>query len=688
MAQVNGVSNKPALASTRRPHIAPAVPHMYDKKKDQRKTPQTNGSLNGNGGGKPSLSENGQNVSVRPAPLDSAAFPTSNGSAGTSPPLERLRCPAGLSLCSPLSKDSRTVVAAPNGHPKTNPFALPELVQMNGPVVPISNAANLNGPVHERSPPVDWQQPAERSLHYSQIPYDINGHHARLSNGSLVHHGLQHSTASFPIFHTGSVFLPSHAVRDGARNAVPPNGASVDGPSAVVGGSNGPLTPGSVHGSPSSRVPDDVHRGHFPVVNGHDPVPMPNGHSPMGANGPMAASHIIKQGPPHEADTLHYLRSCALMPHYSDCFLEVHFPEPHLYYGDHPECVRLKKVVMVPAHRFVLARSGVFRQAMEKKELGPGGVLVFHLGDKYMRSDVVCAAIRTMYGWSLGEEIPDSALGVRHARDDMMLTLSYMAVGHDLQLPWVFGYAMQRAINLLGWDTVDLALGFALHHLVLPRRSGGPFGLGELMYNVLGFIIVKFPHDFVLDVKVEDGELSRLPRDGTSPAGSFHTSATASSMPSGQRPSNPGLQNIRFGDLSEQNGHGPVGHAAAPGPALRRAPTGVDTVLSQILLNLPYEMLKDVLEAPNLGGGGRSDLAKHLPVAELIAEREARRMGALSRAGPELLSALEKAAAPPVVNGQHDSYVSALGYKEEVCFGDGPFLLHTWTRSLPGSDAA
>lgn len=672
MAQVNGTSNKPALASTRRPHIAPAVPLMYDKKKDQRKTPKTNGPLNGNGGGKPSLSQNGH-ASVSPAPVASAAAvapiahpPTSNGSAGTSPPLERLRCPAGLSLCSPLPKDSRTVVAAPNGHPKADPFALLEPIQKNGPAIPTSNAVNSNCPVHERFPAADWQQPPERPHRHPQIPHEINGHHARLSNGSFARNGIQYSTDIFPTFHTGSVF---------------------DAPSAVLGGSNGPLTPGSFQGSHSSRLPDDVHLGRFPVMIGRDPLQMPNGHGPMGPNGPMAASHIVKQGLPHEADTLHYLRSGALMPPYNDCFLELHFPVPHVYYGDHPDCVRLKKVVMVPAHRFVLARSGAFRQAMEKKDLGPGGVLVFHLADKYMRSDVVYAAIRTMYGWSLGEGIPDSALNVRHARDDMMLALSYMAVGLDLQLPWVFGHAMQRAINLLGWDTIDLALGFAFHHLALPGRSGGPFGLGELMSNVLGFIIVEFPHDFVLDVKVGDGEFSRLPRDGTSPAGSVHTSATGSSMPSGQRPSNPELQYIRFGDLSEQNGHGPVGLAAGPGPAPRRAPTGLDTVLSQIVLNLPYELLKDVLESDNLGGAS-ADLAKHLPIGEIIAEREARRMRALSRAGPELLSALEKAAAPPVVNGQHDSYVSALGFKEEVCFGDGPFLLHTWTGSLPSSDAA
>lgn len=474
-------------------------------------------------------------------------------------------------------------------------------------------------------------------------------------------------------------------------------GSDFDAPSAVGGGSNGPLTPGSFHGSHSSRLPDDVYLGRFPVVRGQEPISMPNGHSPMVPNNPMAVSHIVEQGPSHEADTLHYLRSGALMYNYNDCYVELHFPVPHAHYRDHPDSVRLKRVLMVPAHRFILASSGAFRRAMEEKELGPGGVLVYHLGDKYMRSDVVHAAIRTMYGWSLGEGIPETALVVRDARDDMMLALSYMAVGLDLQLSRVFGYAMRRAINLLSWETVDLALGFALHHSALPPRSGGPCRLEELMSNVLGFIIVEFPHDFVLDVNVGDGEFCRLPRDGTSPAGSFHSSATGSSMPSGQRPSNPELQNIRFGDLSEQNGHGPAGLAAGPGPAPRRAPGGLNTVLSHIVLNLPYELLKDVLESDNLGRANLEranlrmaspDLAQHLPIEEIIAEREARRKRALSRAGPELLSVLERAVAPPVGDGQHDSYVNALGFKEEVCFGDGPFLLHTWTGPLPGSDAA
>lgn len=97
MAPVTGTSNKPTLASTRRPHIAPVVPLIYDKKKDEENTSQPNGSLNGNGGGNPSLSQNGHAsvgpAPVAPAPVASAAavapiahLPASNGSAGTSPP--------------------------------------------------------------------------------------------------------------------------------------------------------------------------------------------------------------------------------------------------------------------------------------------------------------------------------------------------------------------------------------------------------------------------------------------------------------------------------------------------------------------------------------------------------------------------------------------------------------------------
>ncbi|KAK0743050.1 hypothetical protein B0T18DRAFT_391905 [Schizothecium vesticola] len=674
MAPVNGASNKPTtMPPTKRTIYPPAIPHMYSKKKDQKKTPQTNGSLNSNGGGKPSSSENGQTVSVGPSPIESAAAVV----------------PSAQVTASNASADSRTVVAAPNGHPKADSFALSEPAQKVAPTVSISNAPSLNGPAHELSPVVGWQQhPAFRPPFHN--PHHSNGHHPRLSNGSFAQNGFQESTSSSPIPHSSSAFLPPNpflppnAIRDGSRPPAPIR-PSVDGVPAFEGGSNGPLTSGSFHDSQSSRFPDDVHRGQFPVTNGHGPFPIQNGHGPWGANGPVAASHIIKQNVQHEADTLQYLRSGAAMPDFPDCVLELHFPDTHVY-SDHPDYVRLQKVVRLPAHRFILARSGALRQAMQKKDLGPGGVLVFHLGDKYMRSDVVCAAIRTMYGWSLGECIPYTDLVLRHQQDHMMLTLSYMAAGQDLQLPWVFGYAMQRAISLFEWDTVDLAVDFALSGMLLPRRSASPFDLGELMHHAMRFILLKFPQDFVLDVKVGDGGFPRLPRVGTSPEGSSHPSATGSCMPSGQRPSNPGLQKIRFGDLSaaEQNGHGPAGHAAAPAP--RRAPTGVDTVLSRILLNLPYEFLKEVLEAPSLGG--TLDLAKHLPIAEIIAEREARRMRALNRAGPELISALERAAAPPMVNGERDFYIYALGFKEEVCFGDGPFLVHTWTISPPGSEAA
>ncbi|KAK1836740.1 hypothetical protein QBC39DRAFT_366945 [Podospora conica] len=667
MAPVNGASNKSTMGPTKRVQYPPAIPYLYSKKKEHKqvtntKTPQPNGTLNGNGAVKPSSSENGHTMTIQPSPVESDVAVV----------------PAAPASSLNASDDSPTVATAPNGHPGV-------------PSVSISNAPSLNGPVHDLSPVTGMQQypgpfpPAYHNAHpgnghhagngnhpsNGHHHHPSNGHHHQLSFGSFEH-GFQESTSSSPVPHLSNGF-PHHqngsvAHFDGAGHPV------------FMGGSNGPLTSGSFHGSQSSGLPQTLHGGNFPVTNGHGPYPIQNGHGPMSANGPMAASHLIKQNAQHEEETLAYLRSAVVTLDFTDCEIEMHFPDTHMF-SDHPDAAHLPKVVRIPAHRFILARSGAILRAMHKEKVGPGGVLIFHFRDKYMRSDVVCAALRTLYGWTLSDGMPPTELALRSQRDHMLLTLCYMAVGQDLQLHWVYRYALQRAVSLFDWETIDLVVDFALPSVVLPRQSESPFNLGELMGYAMRFIIQEFPRDFVLDVSVGDGGFPRLPRSGAMSKGSSD-GAAGSPMPSGQRPPNPKLQEICFGDLSavEQNGHR---DAAAP---QRRAPNKVDTAVSRILLNLPYEHLKEVLETPALGGV--PELARHLPIAEIIAEREARRVRALNSSDPELTGALMKAAHPLVVNGERDFHINAMGYKEEVCSGDMPFLVHTWTISPPGSEAA
>ncbi|KAK3360834.1 hypothetical protein B0T24DRAFT_685257 [Lasiosphaeria ovina] len=139
---------------------------------------------------------------------------------------------------------------------------------------------------------------------------------------------------------------------------------------------------------------------------------------------------------------------------------------------------------------------------------------------------------------------------------------------------------------------------------------------------------------------------------------------------------NPRLSSqIKFGDISPPNRNGHVPHDAAVGPEAvkkgNRMPSPNDTILSRILLNLPFDLLKRVLEHPQL--------AK--PSGELSIP---------ARASCVFQDTLDKAADPLAVEHVGDFLVNNMGYKEQVFLRDLPYLVHRWlpTGSVGGSNTA
>jgi hypothetical protein len=151
---------------------------------------------------------------------------------------------------------------------------------------------------------------------------------------------------------------------------------------------------------------------------------------------------------------------------------------------------------------------------------------------------------------------------------------------------------------------------------------------------------------------------------------------------------NPRLSFIQFGDLAVANGNDNDITAAARSCS----PSHVDTVLSRILLNLPFPMLKQVLEHPTLlRQPGDLDHASRLKlISSIVAEREARRLAVLSNGDEQLrvyVKKLEGASQPLAVQEVGDFLVNNMGFKEEVFPGDAPYLVQTWINSHGSASA-
>lgn len=601
--------------------------------------------------------------------------------------------------------DTPTVVAAP----LSRSVASPTPTRPSGTQPSSTNSPSLHGPVHDQ--PTLAPQPA--------LAFRPGFHQAHPSNGSMIFGGFQDSNASSPAPHSGGGFPPPDMMHYPPVAPVDAYGRpllvspTLDGYPPAVINHHGPPTPHSFHGSQASAQAEDHSHGLRPAVNGVNghprtevsqptALPVMNSH----VNGSMQASTGTSTAAlqtavrDQEEDALNFLRSAIDEPIYSDVVLEVVCMDlahnPALY---HPDFHALRHVIRVPAHRLILSRSRTLTAMLSSHPGAQGNVIRIELQGKHMRPDVFFTAIRSLYGWPLADnQVFPTDLFLRDVRDDFNLALSYITVGQYLELRWVYAIAMHRASQLLVWDTLEQAAEFVLPTNISARARHDPYGTMNLLGHILGFIVKNFPKDFVLDVNASLSGFSRLPAVHSSQApippsvvngssAGIHSrqlSLQSNHPRSGQRLStNPRLSQIKFGDISPQNQNGSSAAAGHDGAQRRRAPTVHETVLSKVLLNLPYELLKQILEDHNLAGavGGIDPAMRQSIITNIIAEREARRLRTLDRSQTHLQYLQQTAAsceAPLLVEGMSDFFVNNMGFKEEVCAGDLPFLVHTW----------
>ncbi|KAL2256557.1 hypothetical protein VTK26DRAFT_1490 [Humicola hyalothermophila] len=721
MTPVNGIAVKPAKTAARRPTsktVVPVLPLNYPQRpaKQHTSAPAPAAATNGQSTLLPAekkpesqpskprqelpaerTSELGSNP-AQPSSLPNQVAAKTN-SSGSGPASDEL-AKGDISTASVAFPDRR--VASPARHrPPGHPNPASELQSASGPIP--------EGPVPAPHPPL-MNRPAFHQPHPS--------------NGSLVFGGFHDSNTSSPAPRSGGAVFPPPGMLPyppvapvdgyGRPLLVSP---TLDGYPLNLVNHHGPPTPHSFHGSQSSNQAEEPAFSHHPAVNGqngyhgdpavHGPMALPGMNPPMnGVMHPTTAAAGPASGYLRDQDeALSFLRHGISDDTFNDCVLEVRFPDS-AEFQDHPGYRQLHRVLRIPGHRFVFSRSPMLASVMKAQGTVPGGAIFLEAHDEYLRPDVFHSSLRTLYGWSLADGILPTELRLRDVRDDVKTALSYIATARYLRLPWVHSIAVHRASRLLYWNTIELAVKFVSQAVVLSPRNDG-LSVSELLDHVLAFIIHNFPVDFVLDVNAGDYGFPRFPpfnstsRTPNAPTIAHGTSTGLHSrQPSlvqaqAQMPRNPRvssnlrLSQIKFGDISPaKNGHVTTGPQEAAQPA--RTPTPNDTVLSRILLNLPFELLKQILEHPHLGklSGDLGPVSRQRIISDLIAERESRRLRVLGNSDPQLRAyqeRVDRASAPLAVGQVEDYWVNNMGFKEEVFSGDLPYLVHTWIQGSSSS---
>jgi hypothetical protein len=285
------------------------------------------------------------------------------------------------------------------------------------------------------------------------------------------------------------------------------------------------------------------------------------------------------------------------------------------------------KPMRIPGHNLLLARSPALKrlmmaQANDGSDGSPRTILI-ESADRFLCTDGFWIALQRLYGGPLlnldTPPTPGRAVNAHHPSNSnptsfhrFDLALGYAAAGQILQIPPVLSRGIEVACHLVNWLTLEKALDFALdgglgsqwaldnNYTGVCPSTYGP-AVDMLIHSALGFLIANFPPHLDFDVSAREPAFnSRLPL--------IEAKIT--------KTHNPRLSSIKFGDHpTEEPVHSALNNA---NPA---------SLISRVLINLPFQLLKYVLEAPTLGSHDWATPDRRRTVMqEVINEREKRRI--------------------------------------------------------------
>ncbi|KAJ5047388.1 uncharacterized protein L3040_003215 [Drepanopeziza brunnea f. sp. 'multigermtubi'] len=445
----------------------------------------------------------------------------------------------------------------------------------------------------------------------SQFP--TNGHAHTISNG-YHSNGTPSAPPGFFPREDGLVGFrrpPPYGMSDGFSSSTAPIGDQQRM-------SQDPSTPHSFHGSQSSAANEQdsgpAFYSQYPTAvisngsNGHiEDVRLLQNARPKFIPPPVAPFGTYF---PDQLDSWHYyLQSQFSRPEFANYIFE-------LRYSDNRA-----PPLRIPGHGILFAQSGVLRTLMQACEGHDGQALptlLVESEDRFLRSDALWLALQRLYGAPLLENGPSRAYPCspfeNPPADPFGFALGYAAAGNLLGMLNICNRGMEVAAQLLSWHTIERAIDLAIDGGLHPHFTAGtgtPYsqhsvptygsGVISFLHHILHFIVSNFPAGFALDTSV--GELANHRRLPLVP----------------QAGQNSRLSSIKFGDHpSEEH--------------FRSNPENPTTAtLSRLLINLPYDLIKCVLESPNLGNvqGWATTTLRQEVMKAVVGEREKRRIKAL-----------------------------------------------------------
>ncbi|KAK4225764.1 hypothetical protein QBC38DRAFT_420713 [Podospora fimiseda] len=678
--------------------VVPAIPLSYQQRSVNKSTPSAVVEP------APILNGHHDTTDGNPIPDEHASEAVSRGTDTPSPAPGEQQSVASSAVLTPP-----TVVSG--GH--TRGIALlpspisPILSQMNSQLLDASltdaaladaNLASLTigqskGPMNPTPdlPPTTGQAP-ELPLPAPQ-PVMVNRpafHQPQPSNSSLISNPFQQPNgSSIPYPNHPAAFIQYYQQHSYLPAPLGPVPTPYD--SWTPSMSHGPPTPHSFQGSQSS-VPMEEQQA-YQRFNGHNGYTA-EGHPPPGLDVPFIPE-------PSYAD---WLREVAHDMSFHDCEIEVQFtPSPE--FCDHPAYAQQTFSRMFPGHRVIFSRSPALRDAIIRAN---GVVRLGKIADEYVRPDVFRHALGTLYAYELDHMPFPTNLPYRDPRDEFKTALSYIATAHYLRLNRIAMQAAHRAALLLDWGTIEAAVRFVALNEAYSTPSSDP-GVLYITKAVVEWLGQNFPVNFTIDISPGDFGFRRLPLSTMPPLlPSFKTISTPSivngsspeahsrqpfnsqvQMPREMRvTSNHRLSQISFGEITPSD-------IAPPSPSLfpntgfsqtRPISCPKTHIMSKILLHLPFNLLKAVLEHPLLAqpAGGYKPLARYAMVTMVIDAREAMRKYVVDPANTDFRKyqdALESATKDMVIRTRDDFWVNTMGFKEEVFSGDIPFLIRRWSKN-------